>query len=74
MIKNILHKLSFLILFPIFLGILPLESFSPALFSQTTLSLAAEQDNTLYENPNGNTSNGKGDFLFIGRNNQSANS
>ena len=32
------------------------------------------KDNTLYENAEGNTSNGKGEFLFIGRNNTASES
>ncbi|MEM7514255.1 MAG: T9SS type A sorting domain-containing protein, partial [Bacteroidota bacterium] len=38
------------------------------------LVLSPEKDNTLYENAEGNTSNGKGDFLFIGRNNTASES
>jgi len=37
-----------------------------------TVTLAPAQDNTLYGVPLGNVSNGKGDFLFAGRTNQSS--
>ncbi|MEM6764499.1 MAG: T9SS type A sorting domain-containing protein [Bacteroidota bacterium] len=59
---------------PLILCLILLIGSIPQTFSQTTLSLQAEQDNTLYENEEGNISNGSGDFLFVGRNNQPAES
>lgn len=72
--NNILHRLLILLLFLICFGILPINKLATSAFSQSTLMLSASQDNTLYENMNGNTSNGKGEFLFIGRNNRPTNS
>ena len=34
----------------------------------TTILVTASKDNSLYEDPSGALSNGKGDFLFVGRN------
>ena len=38
--------------------------------TQTTLILTPEKDNTLYESPTGDLSNGSGAYLFVGRTNQ----
>ena len=38
--------------------------------AQTEVTLAATQDNTLYEDNDGDTSNGAGQYLFIGQTNQ----
>lgn len=52
-----------------------LVSFSfPSLSAQENVVLIPTKDNTLYENTEGNTSNGKGEFLFIGRNNTASES
>lgn len=49
-----------------------LMAFFPCLdsvYAQTTVSLSAVKDNTLYQSNTGNLSDGKGEFLFIGRTN-----
>ena len=43
-------------------------------FAQTTITLGASMDNTLYEDTTGSLSNGKGQYLFTGRTNQLAGS
>lgn len=58
----------------IFLGVFPLTILFPALSAQSSMTLSAEQDNTLYESAVGDISNGKGESLFIGRNNMASNS
>lgn len=48
---------------------------SAAVFAQTqtqTLHLSAVQDNTLYEDPSGQLSNGAGQYLFVGTNGSGA--
>ncbi|MEM6801895.1 MAG: DNRLRE domain-containing protein [Bacteroidota bacterium] len=60
------HKLPFILLFSILFTI---ESG----FTQDSLSIVADRDNSLYENVTGATSNGSGAELFIGRTNQNTN-
>lgn len=60
-----------------FLAILIAGLFLPALsvkysYSQTTVNITLAKDNTLYEDVNGNTSNGTGQFLFAGMTAQSS--
>lgn len=41
--------------------------------AQTEIELSASMDNTLYENPTGNLSNGSGSYFFVGRTNETNN-
>ncbi|MEL7342899.1 MAG: DNRLRE domain-containing protein, partial [Bacteroidota bacterium] len=56
-----------------FLVVVFLISGMGLLTAQTTISLTPSEDNTLYQRPNGDRSNGAGNHLFVGRTNQSSN-
>jgi Secretion system C-terminal sorting domain/Lamin Tail Domain/PKD domain len=43
--------------------------FSEFNYGQTTVTLSASKDNTLYESVTGNLSNGAGQYMFVGKNN-----
>lgn len=52
------------------IGLLLLSALGGAALAQDTLEIVAEKDNSLYQNEDGELSNGAGAWLFVGRTNQ----
>lgn len=49
-----------------FFAIAALAACTTGLVAQTTVNVPCRRDNTLYQNPNGDISNGAGSYLFVG--------